>query len=566
MYKLLSSSIRVKLIVVFMLWSLAPLLILKFVIFPIVVQSAFEQTVIQNLRGVGHKQKEFVFSWMRERKDDAFLLATDPYVRDFYSVTPNSEEYRKLLARLEVVRDTHGYKEIIICGGDGGVFASTEKESVGIQMAGYDYFQEAIKGKTFVSQVKPSTVPVLNEFGEKESGVPVFFISAPIRDEKYNVRGVLALQVDRVFLSREMRKVKLGETGETYLVNKDGFMITESKFIPTIRQMGLINKRTSLELKVVDPNTGRLTRAAEQCLKGREGYDARGYPDYRGVPVLGVWHWLPEYQWGVISEMDVEEAYAAIYGLDRNFFYIFIGLFTGLVLVSFYVSRKITVPLINVNEATKKIASGDYAQRLDVTSADELGELARSFNAMGKTLEEKECINNFNRIIASSLLTEVFGAASSELEKLIDFDRISITSFREKEESFFLTFVLSKDNVSDELAQGTRSRKDGSLFEQVLSTGKPVIVDDTETGQLWSDKVLLKEGIRSRMAYPLITYKGDIIGAVNFGSKKPGSYSEKDFNILSQVVPQLVVVLENAKIIDRLQESQRGDPRRRRVE
>ncbi|MCP4364776.1 MAG: hypothetical protein GY800_05695, partial [Planctomycetes bacterium] len=258
MYKLLSNSIRIKLIVIFLLWSLVPLLILKFVVFPIVVQSAFEQTVIQNLRGVGHKQKEFVFSWMRERKDDAFLLATDPYVRDFYSMTPDSEEYRKLLARLEMARDTHGYKEIIICGGDGGVFASTEKESVGIQMAGYDYFQEAIGGKTFVSQVKPSTLPVLNEFGEKEDGVPTFFISAPVRDEKYNVRGVLVLQVDRMFLSREMRKVKLGETGETYLVNKEGFMITESKFIPTIRQMGLITKRTSLELKVVDPNTGRL--------------------------------------------------------------------------------------------------------------------------------------------------------------------------------------------------------------------------------------------------------------------------------------------------------------------
>ncbi|MFQ5957626.1 MAG: cache domain-containing protein, partial [Candidatus Brocadiales bacterium] len=385
-YKLSSNSIRVKLIVIFLLWSLAPLLMLKFVVFPIVVQSAFEQTVIQNLRGVGHKQKEFVFSWMRERKDDAFLLVTDPYVRDFYSMTPDSEEYRKLLARLEMARDTHGYKEIIICGGDGSVFASTEKESVGIQMAEYDYFQEAVRGKTFVSQVKPSILPVLNEFGEKESGVPTFFVSAPIRDEKYNIRGVLVLQVDRVFLSREMRKVKLGETGETYLVNKDGFMITESKFIPTIRQMGLINKRTSLELKVVDPNTGRLTKATEECLKGREGYDAHGYPDYRGVPVLGVWHWLPEYEWGVISEIDVDEAYGSIHALKKHFFYIIITLFAVLVVVVLYVGRRIVVPIIHVNEATKKIASGDYTQRLKVTTNDELGELASSFNSMAKTL------------------------------------------------------------------------------------------------------------------------------------------------------------------------------------
>ncbi len=198
------------------------------------------------------------------------------------------------------------------------------------------------------------------------------------------------------------------------------------------------------------------------------------------------------------------------------------------------------------------VASGDYTQRLNVTTTDELGELANSFNSMTKILEEKECIHNFNSIIASSFLSDIFDAAGNELKKLIDFDRFSITSFHEKEDPFFLTFVLTKDHVSDELKAGTRSKREGSLFEQVLSTGKPVIVEDTEKGQLWSDKVLLKEGIRSRMAYPL-TYKGEVIGAVNFGSKKPGNYSEKNFNILSQIAPQLVVVLENARIIDRLQ-------------
>ncbi|MFQ5862263.1 MAG: cache domain-containing protein, partial [Candidatus Brocadiales bacterium] len=389
MSKLLFNSIRVKLIIMFLLWSLAPLLMLRFVVFP-VVQSAFEQMVIQNLRGVEHKQREFVFSWMRERKDDAFLLVTDPYVRSFHSMTPGSDEYRKLLARLEVLKDIHGYKEVIICDAKGRVFASTEEGLVGIHMTEFDYFQEAIKGKTFVSQVKPSTFPVLNEFGEKEYGVPTLFVSVPIRDERYNLCGVLVLQVDLVLLSYEMRRVKLGETGETYLVDKNGFMITESKFIPTIRQMGLIKKRTSLELKVIDPNTGRLTKAANECLKGKEGYDARGYPDYRGVPVLGVWHWLPEYEWGVISEIDVNEAYAAIHGLSMNFFYIIITLFAVLVLVSFYVSRKIAVPIINVNEATRKIAAGDYTQRVNVTTADELGELASSFNSMAKTLEERE--------------------------------------------------------------------------------------------------------------------------------------------------------------------------------
>ncbi|MDO8137703.1 MAG: cache domain-containing protein [Candidatus Brocadiales bacterium] len=545
------NSIKIKLTIVFLLWSIIPLLMLRFVVYP-VVQRAFEQTVIQNLEGVGHKQTDFVSSWMKERKNDASLLANDSRVRTFQNITTDSPEYPKLLNQLEYAKDIHGYKDIIVCNKEGNIWASTEKELKGIYIAEFDYFQEALKGQTFVSKVAPSTFPILNEFGEKEYGVPTLFVSAPIRDEDYNIQGVLALQVDLVALSNEiMRKVKLGETGETYLVDKDGLMITESKFVPTIRQMGLIKKRTSLELKVVDPKTGKLTKAAQECYKGKEGYDSQGYADYRGVKVLGVWHWLPEYGWGVISEIDVKEGYAATIALRRNFLGIITALAVVLVLVSFYVGRRISVPIIGVNEATKKIAAGDFSQRVAVTTTDELGELASSFNTMAKSLEEKDFINNFNRIIASSLLPEVFGAVSNELKKVVDFDRISITHLHEKEQAFFLTFVLTKDYISNELKQGSISRKEGSIFGEMVATGKPVIIADTEMGKFWSDKILLKEGIRSRLGYPLV-YQGKVIGAINFGSKKVSYYSEKHFAILSQMAPQLAIALENARLFEKL--------------
>ncbi|MEK7242211.1 MAG: cache domain-containing protein, partial [Planctomycetota bacterium] len=329
------NSIKVKLTIIFLLWSLVPLVMLRFIVYP-VVHRAFEQMVIQNLTGVGHKQSEFVSSWMKERKNDAALLASDACIMAFHRCPTDSAEFKRILTQLEFVRDTHGYKDILIIDKEGKVKAGTEKNLVGIYLTEFDFFQEAIKGKVYVSKVTPSTFPALNEFGDREYGVPSLFVSSAVRDEGYNIQGVLALQVALVTLSNEMRKVKLGETGETYLVDKDGLMITESKFINTIRQMGLIKKRTSLELKVIDPTTGKLTRAAEECVRGKEGYDAKGYLDYRGVRVLGVWHWLSEYGWGVISEIDLEEAYAAPSGMQRQFLVTIFVLAGVLVLVSIY--------------------------------------------------------------------------------------------------------------------------------------------------------------------------------------------------------------------------------------
>ncbi|MBI5125502.1 MAG: hypothetical protein HZA70_04645, partial [Planctomycetes bacterium] len=47
------NSIKVKLTIIFLLWSLVPLVMLRFIVYP-VVHRAFEQMVIQNLTGVGH--------------------------------------------------------------------------------------------------------------------------------------------------------------------------------------------------------------------------------------------------------------------------------------------------------------------------------------------------------------------------------------------------------------------------------------------------------------------------------------------------------------------------------
>ena len=46
-----------------------------------------------------------------------------------------------------------------------------------------DFFQNAIQGKTFATSVVPSKVPLTNEFGDVEIGLPTMFVAAPLMDE-----------------------------------------------------------------------------------------------------------------------------------------------------------------------------------------------------------------------------------------------------------------------------------------------------------------------------------------------------------------------------------------------
>lgn len=60
------------------------------------------------------------------------------------------------------------------------------------------------------------------------------------------------------------------------------------------------------------------------------------------------------------------------------------------VIVSVALSARLSRPISRLARASRRIAAGRYAERVPVTSADEIGELAVSFNTMAASLETTE--------------------------------------------------------------------------------------------------------------------------------------------------------------------------------
>ncbi|MDA8217093.1 MAG: ATP-binding protein [Dehalococcoidales bacterium] len=58
--------------------------------------------------------------------------------------------------------------------------------------------------------------------------------------------------------------------------------------------------------------------------------------------------------------------------------------------VSMFVSRRLVEPVSRLVGASHRIAAGHYAERVDASASDEIGDLAQSFNAMAASLEETE--------------------------------------------------------------------------------------------------------------------------------------------------------------------------------
>ncbi|HEV3343952.1 MAG TPA: serine/threonine-protein kinase, partial [Pirellulales bacterium] len=168
---------------------------------------------------------------------------------------------------------------------------------------------------------------------------PQLSILCPLEsDDDRIVVALMVRNVDRDGkLDQILGHVYTGETGECYAFDREGVMLTDSRFNDDLVRIGLISPSAKTHSATVvslrDPGgdltagykparplaTCPLTNMAAHAVAGEDGIDLRGYRDYRGVEVIGAWKWLPKYEFGMAIEIDRWEAYAPLKYLDMAF-------------------------------------------------------------------------------------------------------------------------------------------------------------------------------------------------------------------------------------------------------
>jgi signal transduction histidine kinase len=122
------------------------------------------------------------------------------------------------------------------------------------------------------------------------------------------------------------------------------------------------------------------------------------------------------------------------YGFERDFArmkYLFVLAsiisitITGLLI--YYLSRRITAPLREMNRVAHQIAKGQFDQRVKVKTSDELGQLGESFNYMARELASldqmrKDFVANVSHDLRSPL-TSIHGFVRAFLDHTIPKDR-----------------------------------------------------------------------------------------------------------------------------------------------
>lgn len=112
--------------------------------------SIIREGIVRDLQGITRKQAEIITNWMDARKKDIRVTAHDlPAYRSSVIREDKEPDFSKPLEYLTFIKNIYHYKEVFIANPTGAIILSTDENNIGKDVSSAQYFQEAMKGKTF---------------------------------------------------------------------------------------------------------------------------------------------------------------------------------------------------------------------------------------------------------------------------------------------------------------------------------------------------------------------------------------------------------------------------------
>ena len=322
-----------------------------------IARTSIKDQVYENLSNTA-RDVELVISdvWLPTLEGQMQVLAG--VAERMYGMYAGSEGISKGLGETE--GQIPGFKRISVFLPNGFFLASSDP--------GYDPGRvEELEGL----QAGETLVIPFRLAGEPPAQEKVMTVAAPIVIAG-EVTGILVGDIPPERISETLGSLVIGSSGEVYLVNGDGQLIT----LPPKagEEMGLEILGEPLE-----------TEGVRRMIDGESG--VAEYKNYAGEDVLGSYSWMPELGMGLMVEEDANLAFSQLNTLRISVVLIVLVLGIAALIASVFLSRLISDPLVALKTGAEKLGIGDLDYRIDLKGAEELEGLGRSFNRMAEAVQ-----------------------------------------------------------------------------------------------------------------------------------------------------------------------------------
>jgi len=339
-------------------------------VFYVVARNNLENAIDNDLDGIAQSRAQHVQTYLEMLKASVMQLSKSVVLEDLLHALKenpkdnNKEALHTAIKRLERTKEANpAISEFLLIDANGKVVASNNIDNIG---------QDKSTDTLFI--IGQKQVNIKDVYYSDISKEPLIAVSCPFLDSNTNeLLGVLAARIKLTELDEILtERTGLGKTGEVYIVNKYGYMITPSRFLTGTflkQRVDSDNFRSALSHK------GSYLHTAQEpnvliCL------------DYRGIKVLGSRAYIPQMQWVLLAEMDLSEAFAPLAIIHLLFILTLCLIPLAAWGLGALLARRIIAPIHALHKGSEIIGEGNLDYKVGTDARDEIGQLSRAFDQM----------------------------------------------------------------------------------------------------------------------------------------------------------------------------------------
>lgn len=431
---------------------------------------------------------------------------------------------------------------VVILDNFGVLIAALPKrpDALGLDWSDREYFRQIVHSSRPVfsdilpdgpdqAEVVVAAVPILGDQGEL-IGVLAGMFRTGVREVSAFYGGIV--------------KQRIGESGSICIVDNHGRVI----YHQDSAQIGGDVSSNSVVQAAMEGGTGAIRSEDED-----------------GRKIVAAYAPIPGTSWLLINEEHWVSLAHAFQGYNQFLILLMsLGVLIPIILVNIGI-RRIMQPIVALTGAAQEVARGNFDQTITAQTGDEIEELANQFNFMAGELRAsytqlEQRVSDRTRELAVLYRADEQLLSHLQLDELLKALMDVAVHILGTDKSSLLIWDTERNRLVVGASLGfnaeTFNRMSFGVGEgiigKVISSGEPVVVEDTQNEPGVALLVTQPEAIRSFMHVP-IKIKGLLFGIFNFSYLAPRAFSEEERRVFIALAQRAAMAIENAQLYEQAQ-------------
>ncbi|MGA8156605.1 MAG: ATP-binding protein [Rhodoplanes sp.] len=374
--------------------------------------------------------------------------------------------------------------------------------------------------------------------------------------------GVTAAEIDLRFLRDVVGGIQVGETGYAYVVGPQGQLLAQSDQLKAPRGTAMSGLAQVATILANEENKSALWDY------GR---------DLGGRSVLAAGAVVPRFNWFVIVEQPLSEAFKPVYAFLTQIGWLALLCISVAALAGVLFARHMVVPIRALHAGAARLGASEFGTRIEVHTGDEIEGLADEFNNMAQKLKESysrleqtveertrdlarsvrelKALEEIGRTVASSLdLTAVLATIVDRAVELAQADAGAIFAYDKSLRVFRLKEAHGLDRAFVEEARTLSIPLAESMLGKAALERKPIAIPELENADLHRIGELVRAaGFHSVLLLPLVGPE-EILGALVVQRRTAGDFPPNTISLMQTFADQSVIAMHNAELFREVEE------------